>query len=91
MNCQCDTLGEIYYEGKCKKIEGVNGVTQVPKWNRETQRLASVLIGIIVPLVIVVAVIVYFLFWLFFGKGKKNPEHEAVQRHQQPHEMQAVS
>ena len=71
-NCQCDTLREIYHAGKCKKIERVNGVTQVPKWNREIQRLLSVLIGIIVTLVIVVAVIVFF-FWLFFGKRKKKP------------------
>ena len=90
---QCDTLTEICQDGKCKKIKGVNEATYIPtrSTSPENSKLpASVLVGIIVPLVIIVVLIISVCF-VFWRRQKKREQEEDIQRHQHQSEMQSVA
>lgn len=90
---QCDTLTEICLDGKCKKIKGLNEATHIPTGGTSpanSKLPASVLVGIIVPLVIIIVLIisVWFVFW---RKKKKREQEEDIQRHQRQSEMQSAA
>ena len=88
---QCDTLTEICQDGKCKKIKGVNEDIPTRSTSPENSKLpASVLVGIIVPLVIIVVLIISVCF-VFWRRQKKREQEEDIQRHQHQSEMQSVA
>ena len=86
---QCDTLTEICYEGKCKKIEGLNEeTTKIPKSDEGTNNSilpAAVIVGIIVPLLIVIVLMISVCLFLRTRRQMRQQQANQLQR-----EMQSV-
>lgn len=92
----CDNLTEICEEGVCKKIEGVNGTTTIPKSGGDTNSgnsnsLTAVLVATIIPAFIVIALIFGVCFANYKIRALQSRSHardeENIQTHQQQSEM----
>ena len=92
---QCDTLTEICEGGKCKKIKGVNGATEIPKSDGGTNSgnsalPATVLVGITVP-VVGIAIILIIIVCLVLRHKRQMRNHEANERLRHEREMQSLA
>lgn len=97
---ECDTLTEICDQGKCKKIKGVNGATDIPKSDGDetnsgkVRSLTVILVAVIIPAGIVIALIFGVCFANYKIRAITNRsqmrEQENMGTHQQQSEMQSM-